>query len=101
MRLHASQRTHATRSCTWGLVALIVSKLHLRVPLLDDELTIMPRPALDPLRGSGERLSRTRAKPARVKRSGSALSATPTERWEMESCGAIEIGKIELVVEHR
>jgi hypothetical protein len=51
----------------------------------------MPLPALDTLRGPSERLGRTRAQPARVKRSASALSATPTERWEMESCGAIEI----------
>jgi hypothetical protein len=63
----------------------------------------MPRgPRAPPLfaaaRASAERVGQTRSQLGAT-RPGSEQVAI--ERWEMASCGAVEIGKVEFIVDHR
>jgi hypothetical protein len=90
-------------SASWAIVTLIVSRLLLRLHALDREL-LMPRPRprnapIFPARPSADHRGKTSSQLA--SNGAGSRHSLALESWEMGSCGAVEIGKVELVVDHR
>jgi hypothetical protein len=96
-----SRLTPAPCSGSWGLVTIVVGRLLLRLRAFDSDVlapaTRRKAPFFAGTRASTERVG-TRSQTGSKRASE---HSTTLERWEMESCGGVEIGKVELVVHHR
>jgi hypothetical protein len=83
------------------MVTLLVSRMLLRLRALDKANMALPKALVRPHR-SGARGSSDRDG-VRSKRGsfGSRTDMNGVEGWELESAGAIEVGKVELVIAQR